>query len=107
MTDQRDEQRLSGVLKSLVEGCQHPERLIELCYWSTEDQLADVMRHFIALPPEVRAAFHAFLLLVKDDPGSVTARIAAANGELSFSAPKAVELARSLAGAGPPPPFLH
>jgi hypothetical protein len=106
MTDQRDEQLLNGVLKRIVEDCPHPGRLVELYYWSVEHELADVMRQYVALSAEVRAALHAFLLLVKDAPGSVTVRIAD-NGELAFSAPAAAELARKMAGAGPAPPFLH
>jgi hypothetical protein len=106
MTDRPDELSVAGVLKRIVEECPHPGRLIELYYWSTEHELADVMRQYIALSSEVRAALHAFLLLVKDAPGSVKVRIAA-NGELAFSAPAAAELARRMAGAGPPPPFLH
>jgi hypothetical protein len=106
MTDQPDEQRLSAVLKRLFEECPHPARLLELYYWSAEHDLAEVMRQYIALSAEVRAALHAFLLLVKDAPGSVTVRIAE-NGELAFSAPAAVELARRMANVGRPPPFLH
>jgi hypothetical protein len=45
-------------------------------------------------------------MLVKDDPGSVTVRIAP-NGEMTFSCPAGEELARKIAGAGPPRPFLH
>jgi hypothetical protein len=106
MTDQPEERPLNGVLKRIVEDCPHPGRLIELYYWSSERELADVMRQYIALSAEVRAALHAFLLLVKDAPGSVTVRIAD-NGELAFSAPAAEELARKMANGSPPPPFLH
>jgi hypothetical protein len=106
MTGQRDEHHLNGLLKRIVEECPHPARLIELYYWSAEHELAEVMRHYIALSAEVRAALHAFLTLVKDEPDSVTFRIAA-NGELAFSAPAAAELARKVASAGPSPPFLH
>ena len=106
MTDQPHEPRLAGVLKRIVEECPHPARLIELYYWSTEHELADVMRQYIALSPEVRSTLHAFLMLVKDEPGSVTVQIAA-NGELTFSAPAAVELATKMAGPGAPSPFLH
>jgi hypothetical protein len=106
MTDQSEEQQLAGVLKRMVEECPHPARLIELYYWSGEHQLADVMRQYIALSSEVRAALHAFLMLVKDEPGSVTVQIAA-NGEMTFSAPAAEELAKRIVGPGRPPPFLH
>jgi hypothetical protein len=106
MTDRRDEPPLAAVLKSIVEECPHPARLIELYYWSAEHELTDVMRQFIALSPEVRATLHAFLMLVKDAPGSVTVQIAE-GGEMTFSAPAAVELAKKMAGPGAPPPFLH
>jgi hypothetical protein len=106
MTDRADEQQLTGLLKRIVDECRHPARLIELYYWSAENQLAEVMRQYIALPPEARAALHAFLLLTKTEPGCVTARIGA-NGELTLSAPAAAELARRLAGGGPPRSFLH
>ena len=106
MTDQPEEQQLASVLKRIVEECPHPARLIELYYWSGEHQLADVMRQYIALAPEVRATLHAFLMLVKDEPGSVTVEIAT-NGEMTFSAPAAEELAKRMAGPGQPPPFLH
>jgi len=106
MTDQPQQQRLNAVLKGLLEECPHPARLLELYYWSAEHELAEVMRQYIALSAEVRAALHAFLLLVKDAPGSVTVRIAE-NGELAFSAPAAAELARKMANVSPPPPFLH
>ena len=86
MTDRSDERPLAGLLKRIVEECPHPARLIELYYWSAEHELADVMRQFIALSPEVRASLHAFLMVVKDDPGSVTVQIAQ-NGEMTFSAP--------------------
>ena len=82
-------------------------RLIELLYWSAEHELADVMRQYIGLSADVRAAWHAFLMLAKNDPGSVTVRIAE-NGEMTFSSPAAVELARQLgAPAAARPPFLH
>jgi hypothetical protein len=106
MTDRPPEPPLAGVLKRIVEECPHPGRLIELYYWAAERQLADVMRQFIALSPEVRATLHAFLMLAKDEPGSVTVEIAE-NGELTFSAPAAEELARKMAGPGAPSPFLH
>jgi hypothetical protein len=107
MTDRQDEQHLAGLLKRIVEQCPHPARMIELYYWSAEHELADVMRQYIALSPEVRATLHAFLMLVKGEPGSVTAQIAA-SGELTLSAPAAVDLAERIAG-GPaaPPAFLH
>jgi hypothetical protein len=106
MTDRSDERPLAGLLKRIVEECPHPARLIELYYWSAEHELADVMRQFIALSPEVRASLHAFLMVVKDDPGSVTVQIAQ-NGEMTFSAPAVSDLAKKIGNSGAPPPFLH
>jgi hypothetical protein len=106
MTDLPDEQHLAGLLKRILEECPHPARLIELYYWSAEHQLAEVMRQYVGLSADVKAALHAFLMLVKDDPGSVTVRIAP-NGEMTFSCPAGEELARKIANAGPPRPFLH
>jgi hypothetical protein len=106
MTDQSDETRLTDVLKRLVEECPHPERLIELYYWSAEPDLAEVMRQYVGLSPEVRAAFYAFLTLVRDGPGSVTVKIAA-NGDMSFSSPAAVELARKIVEPAVPRMILH
>jgi hypothetical protein len=106
MTDQPDKEHLAVLLKRIVEQCPHPGRLIELYYWSAEHQLAEVMRQYIALPPEVRTALHGFLMLVKDEPGSVKVEIAA-NGEMTFSAPAVAELAETIGRPGAPSPFLH
>jgi hypothetical protein len=106
MTDRPDEEHLAVLLKRIVEQCPHPSRLIELYYWSAEDQLAEVMRQYIALTPEVRTALHGFLMLVKDEPGSVTVQISA-NGAMTFSAPTVVDLAEKIGSQAPPPPFLH
>jgi hypothetical protein len=106
MTDQPDEQHLSGLLKRLVEECPHPARLIELYYWSAEHELAEVMRQYVGLSADVKVALHAFLMLVKDDPASVSVRIDP-NGELTFTSPAGEELAKMMAGGGLPGPFLH
>jgi hypothetical protein len=106
MTDQPNEPQLAGVLKRLVEECPHPGRLIELLYWSAEHELAEVMRQFVCLSPDVRAALHGFLMLAKDEPGSVTYRIET-SGELTISSPAAAELARRLGAPEEKPPFLH
>jgi hypothetical protein len=97
---------LAVLLKRIVEQCPNPSRLIELYYWSAEHQLAEVMRQYIALSPEVRAALHGFLMLVRDEPGSVTVQISA-NGAMTFSAPAVVDLAEKIGSQGVSPPFLH
>jgi hypothetical protein len=106
MTDQAEQPPLARLLRRIVEECPDPARLIELYYWSTENELADVMRQFVGLSAEVRATLHAFLLLVKDEPGSVTVQIAP-NGDMTLSAPAAAILAEKIARPGSPAPFLH
>jgi hypothetical protein len=106
MTERPEEPQLAAVLKRILAECRNPGRLVELYYWSAERDLADVMRQYIALSPEVRSALHAFLMLVKDEPDSVTVQIAE-SGEMTFSAPAAAELAKRITNPGSPPPFLH
>ena len=106
MMNRQDDQTLTGVLKQLVEECQHPARLIELLYWSAEPDLAEVMRHYVGLSPERRAALYAFLLLVKVEPGGATVKIAA-NGEMTFSSPAVAELARKIVDPRISATFLH
>jgi len=108
MTESNNEElKLAAVIKSLLEQCPNPGRLMEIYYWSGEHDLVEVMRRYISLPPPVRAMLHGFLMLVKDAPNSVTAEIGE-SGELTFSAPAAAELAKRLTtspeGA---PPILH
>jgi hypothetical protein len=101
-----EEVELAAVLKRLIEQCPNPGRLMELYYYSGERDLAEVMRQYVALSPGVRAALHGFLMLVKDEPSSVTAEIGE-SGELTFSAPAAAELAKTLTNSGELPPILH
>ena len=106
MTQRQDDKTLTGVLKQLVDECQNPARLIELLYWSVEPDLAEIMRHYVGLSPERRAALYAFLLLVKVEPGAATVKIAE-NGEMTFWSPAVAELARKIVDPGIPGAFLH
>ena len=47
----------------------------------------------------MRATLHAFLMLVKDAPGSVSVQIAT-NGDMTLSAPAAAILAEKIMGPG-------
>ncbi len=108
MTQRRHPQQheLTELLKRIVADCRHPARLVELYYWSAEPELAEVMRQYVALPDEVRASLHAFLMLVADDPGSVTLRITG-KGEMILASPAAAELAGRLGKPGVWPPAVH
>ena len=104
--DQPQDRPLNGILKRIIEDCPHPGRLLELYYWSSERELAEVMRQYVGLSPDVRAALHAFLMLAKDKPDTVTVRIAS-NGELTFSSPAVADLARKLGTSDERPAILH
>jgi hypothetical protein len=106
MTERQDDTTLTAILKQLVDECQNPARLIELLYWSAEPDLAEIMRHYIGLSPERRAALYAFLLLVKVEPGAATVKIAE-NGEMTFSSPAVAELARKIVDPRISATFLH
>jgi len=97
---------LTDLLKRMVADCRHPARLVELYYWSAEPELAEVMRQYVALPEEVRASLHAFLMLAADDPGSVNLRISS-DGEMILSSSATEELARKLVRPGIGPPVVH
>jgi hypothetical protein len=97
---------LTELVKRIAANCRDPARLIELYYWSGEPELAEVMRQYMALPDEVRAALHAFLMLVADDPDSVTHRITR-EGEMILASPATAEIARTLAEASVRPPVVH
>lgn len=97
---------LQDILRQLVDECENPARMIELYYWSTEADLAEVMRQYVALPSPVRAALYAFLTLAKDDPASVNVRIDP-NGEMTLSSPAADELAQRLAKGHADPALVH
>ena len=106
MTQRDDKACLASVLQRLIEKCPHKARLIELVYWSEEPDLAEVMRHYVALTPELRATLHAFLILVQGEPGAAGVKITA-NGEMSFSSPAVAELARKVVEPDGLRPFLH
>jgi hypothetical protein len=103
---QARQQELIELLKHLVTNCRDPARLIELYYWSVEPELAEVMRQYIALPRDVSATLHAFLMLAAADPGSVSLRINR-EGEMILSSPAALELARTLSEPRTSPPLVH
>ena len=108
MTQRRQSRRheLIDLLKRMVADCRHPARLVELFYWSSEPELAEVMRQYIALPEEVRASLHAFLMLAAEDPHSVNLRFGS-DGEMILSSPATEELARRLVAPGIRPPVVH
>jgi len=73
---------------------------MELYYWSVEPELAEVMRQYMALPREVSASLHAFLMAAAEDPSSVNLRISG-EGDMILSSPAVTALAKILGTSGP------
>lgn len=78
--------KVRPVLRELVEVCPHPERLLELYYWSAEPDLLQTLQRYIGLPDEPRAALRAFLTMVADCPDSVRVHVSR-DGDITLSSP--------------------
>lgn len=86
--------KVRAVLRELVEVCPHPERLLELYYWSAEPELLQTLQRYIGLPEQTREALRAFLTMVADCPDSVRVHVSR-NGEVTLSSPVIAELMNS------------
>jgi hypothetical protein len=88
--------RLSAEVLHIFLGSQRNSRaLIELYYWSQEEHLVDLMRAFVLLPDDTKAALTAFLKLSNEKSELVTASIPR-NGSLMLESPRTChEFARS------------
>lgn len=80
-----------NVLRDLVEHCSNPARLLELYYWSAEEDLVDLLRRYIELPEQPREALRAFLIMVADCPNSVVVNVSQ-HGEVTLSSPTVTQL---------------
>jgi len=78
------------VLHNLLERSGNPSRLLEVYYWSTEPELVEFIRQFLALPNSTRFALTAFMSMTKDAWGSVAVTIGL-NGEITLSSPAVAE----------------
>lgn len=65
------EKNLRAVLRQLANTCRDPAHVVELYYWSSESDLVAIMRRYLALPDEPKAALRAFLTMTADCPESV------------------------------------
>ena len=78
--------KVRAVLRDLVEVCPHPDRLLELYYWSAEPELLETLHRYIGLPDQPREALRAFLTMVADCPDSVSVHVSQ-NGDVTLSSP--------------------
>lgn len=83
--------KVRAVLRELVEVCPHPERLLELYYWSAEPDLLHTLQRYIGLPDEPREALRAFLTMVADCPDSVRVHVSR-DGDITLSSPVIAQL---------------
>ena len=90
------ESRLSAEVLHYFLGAQrNPRALIELYYWSQEEHLVELMRAFVLLPEETKAALTTFLKLTTENSELVTASIPR-NGTFVLESPQAChEIART------------
>jgi hypothetical protein len=86
---------LTTILRDLSKRCPHPERLLELYYWSLDPELAEVMRQFIGLSASAQASLHAFLSIAQDNAGSIRITINE-RGELIMSSPQVAETVKGM-----------
>jgi hypothetical protein len=87
-----------AVLRELIEHCCDPARLLELYYWSAEEDLVDTLRRYIELPEQPREALRAFLIMVADCPESVVVSVSQ-NGDLTLSSPTVAQLMSTIDGS--------
>lgn len=86
-----------------------PARLIEICYWSAEPELAEVMRQFIALPELPKNALVAFFAMARGNADSVVVTVGPM-GEVTLSSPVVSYLMQVMGGVSPKkecPEALH
>ncbi len=80
-----------AVLRELVDSCPNPARLLELYYWSAEEDLLETLHRYIDLPEQPRDALRAFLTMVSDCPDSVVVSVSQ-NGDVTLSSPVVARL---------------
>jgi hypothetical protein len=75
---------LTDLLHKLVDQCDNPALLLQLCYWSHEKELAALMQNYLQLPEMSRRLLSAFLDMAKGDPVSVDVKVCQ-NGDIVLS----------------------
>lgn len=85
-------------MRTLLESCESPARVLELGYWSKEPGLIEIIRGIVAMPEQSRAALEAFIRL-SGNPKTVVATLDR-DGSLTLAsaeAAKTIALARYVA----------
>ncbi len=80
-----------AVLREIIDSCPNPARLLELYYWSAEEDLLEMLHRYIDLPEQPREALRAFMTMVADCPDSVVVGVSQ-NGDVTLSSPEVTRL---------------
>jgi hypothetical protein len=83
------EPSLDELLERVVRQLGSPARVIELCYWSRERNLLDIMRAVVAMPDTAREALEAFLSMA-GEPEKIVATLDA-GGRLTLASPEVAQ----------------
>lgn len=83
------EPSLEEVLDRVVRQIDSPARVIELCYWSRERNLLDIMRAIVAMPETAREALEAFLSMA-GEPAQIVAALDP-TGRLTLTSPQVAQ----------------
>ena len=73
------------------DGCGSPARALEICYWSREPGLIEIIRAIVSMPEKTRAAIEAFIVL-SGDCATVTAGLDH-QGTLTLASAEAAKIA--------------
>jgi len=83
------EPSLEEVLDCVVRQLDSPARVIELCYWSRERNLLDIIRAVVAMPETAREALEAFLSMA-GEPAQIVASLDP-TGRLTLASPQVAQ----------------
>ena len=86
-----DQPAVDALIRAVVAGCGSPARALEICYWSREPGLIEIIRAIVSMPEKTRAAIEAFIVL-SGDCATVTAGLDH-HGTLTLASAEAAKIA--------------
>jgi hypothetical protein len=104
-----DDCDVKKVLHKLIERSREPSRVLEAYYWTTEPDLAEFIRQFLALSDSARRTLMAFMSMTREAGESVEVTIGF-EGKITLSSPavsEAMKLRTMVSIPHEPPESLH
>ncbi|MBI3435353.1 MAG: hypothetical protein HY056_09800 [Proteobacteria bacterium] len=89
---------LTKVIHDILDYCEDPARIMEVYYWSREPGLAEIMRQFVMLPPNVQNTLIAFFDMLQCDAHTVSV-IIGKDGAITLSSPAVTDLVEAMVPA--------